>query len=268
MTASRVLSRVSAVFSMGQVLPRGAACAIPSRAARFFQVPERQRGACATTLPRVGCAAWVEAKCQGRISGCFWKPAAPMPHIAGALTGQVLVTKVLADCGLVPAAIAQPVYGRDDTKKIEKKIEKYRAALACAATLTRAKALQVCVSASAPRISARGVGRQNGIVRSGHGQQSQKGGARNYFSASGGGSGQYRQGRKERAGAGTGGTGAGQGGGNMAAYACYGAMIVVSLPALGKSLVVACEARVRCSSFFVTKYCQYCFQILLYATKM
>jgi hypothetical protein len=237
---------------MGQVLPRGAACAIPSTA-RFFKVPERQRGACATTLPGVGCAAWVEAKCQGRIPGCFWKPAAPMSHSAGALTGQVLVTKVLADRGLVPAAIAQPVYGREDTKKIEKKIEKYRAALACAATLTRAKAPQVCVSASAPRISARGVGRQNGIVRSGHGQQSQKGGARLHFSASGGGSGQYRQGRKERAGAGTGGTGAGQGGGNMAAYACYGAMIVVSLPALGKSLLVACEARVRCFLIFGNK---------------
>jgi hypothetical protein len=33
----------------------------------------------------------------------------------------------------------------------------------------------------------------------------------------------------------------------VAAYACYGAMIVVSLPALAKSLIVACEARVRYS---------------------
>ena len=263
MTASRALSRVSAVFAMGQVLPRGAACAIPSGAARFFQVLERKRGACATTLPGVVCAAWVEAKYQDRISCCFWKPSAPMSYSAGALTGQVLVKKYLADCGLVPAAIAQPVYGREDTKKIEK----YRAVLARAATRTRATALQVCVSASAQRISARGVGRQNGIVRTGRGQQSQKGGARIHFSASGGGPEQYRQGRKERAGAGSGGTGAGQGRGNMAAYACYGAMIVVSLPALGKSLVVACEARVRCSSFLVTNYCQYFHKSLSYSTK-
>jgi len=244
MTASRVLSRVSAVFYTGQVLPTGVSCAIPSRAARFFQVPERHRGACASaTLHGVGCAAWVGATCQGRTSGCFWKPAAPMSQSAGALTGQVLVTKDLAECGLVPAAIAQPVYGREDTKKMEK----YRAVLACAATRTRAKAVQVCVSASAPRISARGVCRQHGIVRSGRGQPSPKGGARIHFSASGGGSGQYRQGGKEKAGAGAGGTGAGQGGGKVAAYACYGAMIVVSLPALAKSLIVACEARVRYS---------------------